>query len=202
MKHVFDLTVENSELLNRVAKEKYATANDWVNAALVNAFLPVSAELNIESRYIFQKHENGYKADSPNEDVAKECISRGIRWLGKHPIQNASILELILARFPFGVEEDGEISTCNDYVRAEMDRVYDLLKERVPGYTKSKGGYDGLVVDIFANWVHLWQERVVYDVLQTIVYNHDPKQPFDWFDGLNALYSIDRAAWYQWCDAC
>lgn len=201
MKCKFDLTDENIGLLNALAKNG-VKESDRVNEAIFESFLPVSLKLSIEARYIFDEHEKGYETDEPSHMIARECISRGIKWLEKHPIQNVIILEMIFGRFPFGRGENGKISTCNRFVKAEMDKIYDLLKERVPGYVKSKGGYDGLVVDMFDNWGQIWQEPVVYDVLSAIVYNSDPKWAFTWVDGLDALYGIDRAAWRQWSDAC
>lgn len=200
MKRKFNLTDENIELLNTLAKNGVA-GSDRVNVAILESFLPVSFELNIEASYIFGEHEKGYETDEPYHMIARECISRGIKWLRKHPIQDATILKMIFECYPFGRGESGEISTCNDYVQAEMDKIYDLMKERVPDYVKSKGGYDGLVVDVLDNWEHIWQESVVYDVLSEIVYNSVPKRAFTWVDGLDALYGIDRAAWRQWSKA-
>lgn len=192
------LTAMSDTLLTRVETDDEIPVGDFVNSAILMQFLPIAEPLRIESLFLMQEMEAG-RLDA--WDV-KQCISRGVRWLKTHPVKDSNIIKWIFDQFPFGANETGEISTCNEYVQAEMDMAYKLLKERVSDYEKSKGGYDGLVVDILANWECLWQESVVYDVLATIVYNQEPKQDFDWYDGVNVLYVIDRAAWRQWCDAC
>lgn len=128
-------------------------------------------------------------------------ISRGIRWLGKHPIRDCAILRQILGRFPFGADDNGKISTCNECVQSDMDSVVALLKERVPGYVPAKDEYNGLVEDVLANWEYIWNEAIVYNVLATIVYTNEPKKDFGWYDGLKLLHLVDFAAWQQWCDA-
>ena len=197
MKIKIKLSETNNALLHRAVREEKVSASYFANGAIFSQFLPVSTELGIESRFIIQEHDAG----KLNAWLVKQCISRGIRWLGKHPIHDCTILKAIFERFPFGAKDNGTISTCNECVRAEMDKVLSMLRERVPGYVPSKDGYDGLAEDVLANWEYVWQEMVVYSVLSTIVYTYDPKKDFDWYDGLKVLHFIDLAAWQQWCDA-
>jgi hypothetical protein len=150
-----------------------------------------------EAGFILQEHEAG----TLNAWLVKQSISRGIRWLGKHPIRDCAILRQILGRFPFGADDNGKISTCNECVQSDMDSVVALLKERVPGYVPAKDEYNGLVEDVLANWEYIWNEAIVYNVLATIVYTNEPKKDFGWYDGLKLLHLVDFAAWQQWCDA-
>ena len=183
MKITIKLSETNNALLNRVVKEEKVDASEFANSAFLDKFLPVSEKLGIEAGFILQ------------------CISRGIRWLGNHPIRDCAILKQILVRFPFSAKDNGKISTCNECVQSDMDSVVALLKERVPGYVPSKDEYNGLVEDVLANWKYIWNEAIVYNVLATIVYTNEPKKDFDWYDGLKLLHLIDFAAWQQWCDA-
>ena len=180
-----------------MVKEEKVDASEFANSAFLDKFLPVSEKLGIEAGFILQEHEAG----TLDAWLVKQCISRGIRWLGNHPIRDCAILKQILVRFPFSAKDNGKISTCNECVQSDMDSVVALLKERVPGYVPSKDEYNGLVEDVLANWKYIWNEAIVYNVLATIVYTNEPKKDFDWYDGLKLLHLIDFAAWQQWCDA-
>lgn len=197
MKITIKLSETNNALLNRVVKEEKVDASEFANNAFLDKFLPVSEKLGIEAGFILQEHEVG----TLDAWLVKQCISRGIRWLGNHPIRDCAILKQILVRFPFSAKDNGKISTCNECVQSDMDSVVALLKERVPGYVPSKDEYNGLVEDVLANWEYIWNEAIVYNVLSTIVYTNEPKKDFDWYDGLKLLHLIDFAAWQQWCDA-
>ena len=115
MKITIKLSETNNALLNRVVKEEKVDASEFANSAFLDKFLPVSEKLGIEAGFILQEHEGG----TLDAWLVKQCISRGIRWLGKHPIQDCAILKQILERFPFGAEDNGKISTCNECVRSE-----------------------------------------------------------------------------------
>ena len=197
MKITIKLSETNNALLNRVVKEEKVDASEFVNSAIFDDFLPVSPTLENETAYILQEKDKG----TLTAWMIKQCISRGMKWMGKYPTKDPVILEWILSHFPFRATDTGKITTCNDYIQSEMDMVFSMLKERVPDYIHSKDKYNGFVTDVLDNWQCIWQEAAVYDVLAALVYNNDPKQDFDWYDGLNVLYLIDRAAWRQWCDA-
>lgn len=119
MKITIKLSETNNALLNRVVKEEKVDASEFANNAFLDKFLPVSEKLGIEAGFILQEHEAG----TLNAWLVKQSISRGIRWLGKHPIRDNAILKQILERFPFGAEDNGKISTCNECVQSDMDRV-------------------------------------------------------------------------------
>lgn len=146
MKITIKLSETNNALLNRVVKEEKVDASEFANNAFLDKFLPVSEKLGIEAGFILQEHEAG----TLNAWLVKQSISRGIRWLGKHPIRDCAILRQILGRFPFGADDNGKISTCNECVQSDMDSVVALLKERVPGYVPAKDEYNGLVEDVLA----------------------------------------------------
>lgn len=165
MKITIKLSETNNALLNRVVKEEKVDASEFANSAFLDKFLPVSEKLGIEAGFILQEHEAG----TLDAWLVKQCISRGIRWLGNHPIRDCAILKQILVRFPFSAKDNGKISTCNECVQSDMDSVVALLKERVPGYVPSKDEYNGLVEDVLANWKYIWNEAIVYNVLATIV---------------------------------
>ncbi len=164
MKITIKLSETNNALLNRVVKEEKVDASEFANSAFLDKFLPVSEKLGIEAGFILQEHEAG----TLDAWLVKQCISRGIRWLGNHPIRDCAILKQILVRFPFSAKDNGKISTCNECVQSDMDSVVALLKERVPGYVPSKDEYNGLVEDVLANWKYIWNEAIVYNVLATI----------------------------------
>lgn len=157
MKITIKLSETNNALLNRVVKEEKVDASEFANSAFLDKFLPVSEKLGIEAGFILQEHEAG----TLDAWLVKQCISRGIRWLGNHPIRDCAILKQILVRFPFSAKDNGKISTCNECVQSDMDSVVALLKERVPGYVPSKDEYNGLVEDVLANWKYIWNEAIV-----------------------------------------
>ena len=201
MKITIKLSETNNALLNRVVKEEKVDASEFANNAFLDKFLPVSEKLGIEAGFILQEHEAG----TLNAWLVKQSISRGIRWLGKHPIRDCAILRQLLGRVPVGADDNGKIATCNECVQSDMDSVVALLKERVPGYVPghapAKDEYNGLVEDDLANREYIWNEAIVYNVLATIVYTNEPKKDFGWYDGLKLLHLVDFAAWQQWCDA-
>lgn len=151
MKITIKLSETNNALLNRVVKEEKVDASEFANNAFLDKFLPVSEKLGIEAGFILQEHEAG----TLNAWLVKQSISRGIRWLGKHPIRDCAILKQILGHFPFDTKDNGKISTCNECVQSDMDSVVALLKERVSGYVSAKNGYNGLVEDVLANWEYI-----------------------------------------------
>lgn len=162
MKITIKLSETNNALLNRVVKEEKVDASEFANSAFLDKFLPVSEKLGIEAGFILQEHEAG----TLDAWLVKQCISRGIRWLGNHPIRDCAILKQILVRFPFSAKDNGKISTCNECVQSDMDSVVALLKERVPGYVPSKDEYNGLVEDVLANWKYIWNEAIVCGFLE------------------------------------
>lgn len=119
MKITIKLSETNNALLNRVVKEEKVDASEFANNAFLDKFLPVSEKLGIEAGFILQEHEAG----TLNAWLVKQSISRGIRWLGKHPIRDNAILKQILGRFPFDTKDNGKISTCNECVQSDMDSV-------------------------------------------------------------------------------
>lgn len=89
MKITIKLSETNNALLNRVVKEEKVDASEFANSAFLDKFLPVSEKLGIEAGFILQEHEAG----TLNAWLVKQCISRGIRWLGNHPIRDCAILK-------------------------------------------------------------------------------------------------------------
>ena len=129
-----------------------------------------------------------------NQAIHFACIS----WLGSHPISDNAILIDVFSKYAFGVNAPSGPLNGNEYVRSLFDQVLALLRERVPDYTPSATGYDGLVADILDNWSSLWREKIVYEALSATVFTKDPYKPFDWFEGLTILRAMDGAAWQQW----
>ena len=99
----------------------------------------------------------------------KQSISRGINWLGSHPISDNTVLVDIFSKYAFGPYAPSGPISGNDYVCGQFDQTVKLLRERVPDYAPSAYGYDGLVTDILENWASIWRDRVVYEVLSAIV---------------------------------
>ena len=87
MKITIKLSETNNALLNRVVKEEKVDASEFANNAFLDKFLPVSEKLGIEAGFILQEHEAG----TLNAWLVKQSISRGIRWLGNHPIRDCAI---------------------------------------------------------------------------------------------------------------
>ena len=115
MRITIKLSETNNALLNRVVKEEKVDASEFANNAFLDKFLPVSEKLGIEAGFILQEHEAG----TLNAWLVKQSISRGIRWLGNHPIRDCAILKQILVRFPFSAKDNGKISTCNECVQSD-----------------------------------------------------------------------------------
>lgn len=194
MKRFFVSTKESDDLIYAEVEHTGQKIGAIINNAINEAYLPISPSLLIEARHLLNRHLQN-KSD-PWE--VKQSVSRGIAWLGSHPIYDNTILLEVFSKYEFGPNAPSGPLDGNDYVRGLFDQVLNLLRERVPGYTRAVPGYDGLVSDILDNWSSIWREKVVYEALSTIVFTKDPYKPFDWFEGLTILRVMDGVAWQQW----
>lgn len=194
MKRFFISSHENDELISAEVQHTGRKIGSVINTAINDAYLPTAPSLRVEALYILDRHIKNVCEPW----TIKQSISRGINWLGSHPISDNAVLVDIFSKYAFGpCAPSGPISG-NDYVCGQFDQAVKLLRERVPDYAPSASGYDGLVTDILENWASLWKDRVAYEVLSAIVFTKEPYEPFDWFEGVNFLRTIDAVAWQQW----
>ena len=194
MKRFFISTKESDDLISAEVQHTGQKIGSIINSAISEAHLPTSPPLLLEALYILDRH---LKNESDPWEI-KQSVSRGITWLGSHPISDKAVLIDVFSKYAFGPNAPSGPIDGNDYVRGLFDQVLNLLCERVPDYSPSATGYDGLVADILDNWPSLWREKVVYEVLSAIVYCKEPYDPFDWFEGMTILRVIDGVAWQQW----
>lgn len=194
MKRFFVSTKESDDLISAAVQHTGQKIGSVINSAISEAHLPTSPPLLLEAIYILDRH---LKKESDPWEI-KQSVSRGITWLGSHPISDNAILIDVFSKYAFGANAPSGPLDGNDHVRSLFDQVLALLRERVPNYVPSANGYDGLAADILDNWSSLWRERVVYEVLSTIVLTKDPYVPFDWFECVTILRIIDCVAWQQW----
>lgn len=194
MNRFFISTKESDELISAEVQHTGHKRNTIISAAISNFYLPTAQPLRVEALYILDKHLQS----TTNPWEIKQSISRGITWLGSHPISDNAILIDIFSKYAFGTNAPSGPLDGNDFVLGQFDQVLNLLRERVPDYASSTTGYDSLVADILDNWSSLWQEKVVYEVLSAIVFTKEPDEPFDWIEGLTILRVMDGVAWQQW----
>lgn len=194
MKRFFVSTKESDDLISAAVQHTGQKIGSTINTAISNAHLPTSPTLLLEAQYTLDRH---LKNESDPWEI-KQSISRGISWLGSHPISDNAILIDVFSKYVFGANAPSGPLDGNEYVRSLFDQVLALLRERVPDYTPSATGYDGLVADILDNWASVWRERVVYEVLSSIVFTKEPYMPFDWFECVTILRAMDGVAWQQW----
>lgn len=197
MNRYYSSSPENDALIQAEAASSGTKIGTIINTSIRENFLPMASPLRVEAAFLLNRHIEGKL--TPWE--TKQSISRGVRWMGTHPLQDCHILEKVFSYFSFGPLGLSGAITGNDFVQGQMDTIFSLLKNRVPGHEISAPGYDGLVADVLACWQYIWQEKIVYDVLSTIVFNYEPYKDFQWYDGVQILRTIDRAAWQQWCAA-
>ena len=168
-----------------------------INSALTEFSLPVAAPLRVEALYLFDCIQSG----SLNEKETKQSVSRGINWLGQHPISTPDILQKIFSNY----WEEKETARpnyqeqMNDQVLALLRYVQKILSDRVPDYRMTSDS--DILGDILTNWQYVWKEKAVYDALSCIAFVCEPLKPFDCFSAICILREIDRAAWRQWCAA-
>lgn len=194
MNRFFISSQENDELISAEVQHTGRKIGTVINTAINNAYLPAAPFLRVEALYILDRHINN---ECESWEI-KQSISRGINWLGSHPISDNTVLVDIFSKYAFGPYAPSGPISGNDYVCGQFDQTVKLLRERVPDYAPSAYGYDGLVTDILENWASIWRDRVVYEVLSAIVFTKEPYKPFDWFEGLSFLRTIDAVAWQQW----
>ena len=195
MKRFFISSPECDQLINACAIGSGEKIGSIINTSILNQFLPVSTTLRTEASFLLQ---NGVAGDVDSW-VAKQCVSRGIKWLCKHPIRDKSVLTISLSSFSFGFNRPSGHITGNNFVIEQYKKVQALLKSCVPNYSPSSFAYDGLVDDIFSHWDDIWPYEMVYDVLSTVVYLHTPFKEYSWYEALIFLKEIENTVCRQYC---
>ena len=168
-----------------------------IDNALTEYSLPVAAPLRVEALYLFDCIQSGKLSGKET----KQSVSRGINWLGQHPISKPDILREIFSNYMEGKEtaKPDYKGQMNDEVLALLWYVQKILSDRVPDYCVTLDS--NILRDILTNWQYVWKERAVYEALSCIAFVCEPLKPFDCFSAVYILREIDRTAWKQWCAA-
>ena len=195
MNRFFVSSHECDQLIKECANASGEKIGKIINTAILNQFLPFSTALSTEAAFLLQKGAAGVI----DAWTAKQCVSRGIKWLCKHPIQDKSILTIILSSFAFGFNRPSGRITGNDFVLEQYKKAQNLLETCVEDFKPSAFAYDSLVDDILAHWDAIWPYEIVYDVLSTIVYSHTPFKDFSWYEALITLKEIEQTVCRQYC---
>lgn len=171
-----------------VSKSKVANA---INTAIYCWFLPnYVTELKLEANYLLQlKEENG----EVSELTIRQAISRGLSWLGKHPIMDATILRNMNLNFTLPVYEKALEDTRNDYVKGMFREAENIMDNIDVSYIKHYPCWGNFGSDILDQWDKVWDKKVMYDVLSYIVFSEEAKKPISVYDAIIFLKSIEEA---------
>ncbi len=190
MKRIFDSDKEIDMIVNEYTKETGVKIGKIFNNAIYNWFLPNVETLYVEAKYILDLEEKG----ELSQDTIKQCLSRGITWLGKYPIRNCEVLRSILLHFTCASFFDRKEDSRNNYVKEMFKKAEEKIKEHNPNYDPFHNCIGNYGEDICDNWENIWEEKIMYDVISSIVYLEEPKRPFTWFEAINYLCQIEYLA--------
>lgn len=192
MKRIFQSDKDVDLLINEYTNTEGISIARFLNIAVRQVFLPRNKTLHVESAYLLQQAAEG-KAD---QDLIRQCISRGITWLGKYPIENPEILRTVILHFIRSPWDDTPGDPANQTVSTLFDNIISKIQESEPDFKRSPVHpfYGNFGEDILDRWEILWNEKIAYDALSAIVYCEEPAKPFTWYDGMLILQAIEIAA--------
>ena len=191
-KKIFLADKEVELLIDAYTKDTGVSIAKLLNNVVRQAFSPTNMTLAVESAYLLQQAAVG-KAD---QDLIKQCISRGIHWLGSYPVESPKLLQRINSHFtraPWGAVPDenyNDSSTLFDDIIARIKDVDSTFAIKHPIHPF----YGNFGEEILSRWDMLWQDRAAYDALSAIVYSEEPAKPLNWYDGILTLQSIEAVA--------
>lgn len=189
-KRIFESEKGADMLMNEYTSRSGIKIGKFYNSAIYHWFLPESQVLNVEASYILQQAENG-KLD---QWELKQSISRGVRWLSQYPIKDCSILKAILLHFTCAPYMNKQTDPRNDHVKKMFDDAEEKLKKYDPDYSAYNPSIANFGEDICKHWDNVWNEKIMYDVISSIVYLCEPQKPITWYDGINFLKNIEESA--------
>lgn len=190
MKRIFESEKETDLLINEFTKNTGVKIGKLFNNAVTCWFLPAVKTLSVEANYLLQQEANGLL----DQWTIKQCVSRGITWLGKYPVENCDLLRSILLHYtctPWDVKQEGH---ANEYVKEMMETVKRKIRETESDYSPIHPCLGNFGEDICDRWETLWKEKIVYDVISAIVYVEEPQKPITWYEAIIFLKNIEILA--------
>lgn len=189
-KRIFESEKGPDMLMTEYTKRSGVKIGKFYNNCVLCWFLPESQALNVEASFILQEEEHG----ELNMFLLKQSISRGITWLGQYPVKDCSVLQSILLYFTCAPFLDPGKDPRNDYVKDMFNQVEQIIKDNDPSYTNFNACIANFGDDICKHWDVLWDKKIAYDVLSSIVFLFDPQKEITWYDGIVYLKAIEDAA--------
>lgn len=189
-KRIFESEKGADMLMNEYTSKSGVKIGKFYNNAVYCWFLPESQTLNVEANYILQQAEAGTLDDW----TLKQSISRGITWLAQYPIKDCSILKSILLHFTCAPYMEKQKDPRNDYVKKMFNDAEEKIKEYDPNYSAFNPCLANFGEDICNHWDNIWNEKIMYDVISSIVFLCEPQKPITWYEGIMFLKSIENSA--------
>ncbi|ELC8333255.1 hypothetical protein [Clostridium perfringens] len=188
MKKIFECEKEANFLIEEFCKLSGVKITKTINNSIKSFFLPNYIEaLRVEAYYILQQHKEG----KIEQQELKQAISRGIMVLSKFPIKDCSLLRSIILRFTCVPYVNGYEDNRNEYVKDLFAKAESKIKE----YNKSYNPYNIFACsygdDICDHWQYVWNEKIMYDVLSSIVYIEEIAKPFTVYETITLLKRME-----------
>jgi|GEM_PF-5604533 len=173
--------------------------NKTINNSIYCSFLPDRVELlYVEADYILQQQEAGIL----DQSTIRQCISRSIGWLARHPIKDCSILHSIILHFSFSTHLNKEGDTRNEYIQELLENAKAIIRKHDPDYHSVHPYLTNYYDDIWDHWEDIWEEEAIYDIISTIVFLEKNQKKFKWFEAILIIKRIENEVIQQYLNGC
>lgn len=204
-KRLFSADKRAEKILSHL-RDNNENLSAFISAAVIDEVLPVYSQLRVEALYLLDYVIDGAKdwigskliIDIDEDDLefyTRQTLGRGVAWLGRdHHIKNCDVLKALVAYFeecPWngGVTIDVDMS---EYVRDNVKRMREKLKEIDSEYRDNRGGLGSLGRDILDHWDKFWDDPDAYDLIHSVVFCENLNKKIDPFTAIQMLQVMEN----------
>lgn len=176
-------TDKRAETILAYLRDKNENLSGYISNSVVDETLPVYSQLRVEALYLLDFITDGAKDWTGNKLIiatgedevqfyVRQTIGRGVEWLRRnHHIKNVNVLREVVSHYNMGHWSGGtSMDSLNDYVKGNMEKVREKLKEIDPKYNDFQIGLGSLARDVLDHWDELWDWDEAYELISSVVY--------------------------------
>lgn len=198
-------TDKRAETILAYLRDKDENLSGYISNSVVDETLPVYSQLRVEALYLLDFITDGAKDWTGNKLIiatgedevqfyVRQTIGRGVEWLRRnHHIKNVNVLREVVNHYNMGPWSGGtSMDILNDYVKGNMDKVREKLKEIDPKYNDFQIGLGSLARDVLDHWDELWDWDEAYELISSVVYCEKPLGNIDPFMAIRMLQVMEN----------